>query len=156
MLITVVALTVGNVNSQVSSYGFNPFLGTFVPLSGGTATSLTATADTGLSTAFPIGFNFVYDGVTYTTVRANSNGLLCFNATGSSTAANNLATTTTAARPALAPLWDDLQCTQGATYQLNGVAPNRTLTVEWLNMEWNWLSTTPVISFQVKIGRAHV
>ncbi|MBC8884224.1 hypothetical protein H9X57_15230 [Flavobacterium piscinae] len=80
----------------------------------------------------------------------NSNGLFTFNATGNSTAANNLATTTTTVRPGLAPLWDDLQCTAGVTYQVSGTSPNRVLTVEWLNMEWNWNSTVG-ISFQVKL-----
>lgn len=126
-----------------------PSSGTFTPLTGATATSLSTTADDAISTSFPIGFNFAYGGVTYTSLRASSNGLLTFNATGTSTAANNLATTTAAARPALAPLWDDMACTVGVNYKLSGSAPNRTLTVEWLNMKWNYSATGPVISFQV-------
>lgn len=136
-------------SAQVNAYSLTPLSGSFNQIVGGTATSLTLTADDGISTSFPIGFNFVYDGVTYTSLRANSNGLLTFNATGTSTGTNNLATTTAAARPSLAPLWDDLQCASGVTYQLSGTSPNQTLTVEWLNMEWNWSSSAQVISFQV-------
>jgi hypothetical protein len=152
LLLTVAILTTTfGLEAQVSLYTMTPLSGTFTPLSGATATSLSATADDGLSTAFPIGFDFTYDGVIYTSLRASSNGLLTFNATGTSTTTNNLATTTTSARPGVAPLWDDLQCTVGVKYQLSGTAPNRVLTVEWLNMEWNYGANVPVISFQVKL-----
>ncbi len=150
MLCTLFVVSYSTSWAQVSSYSMTPLSGTFTPLVGPTATSLSLTADDANSTAFPIGFDFEFNGVIYTQLRANSNGLLTFNATGTSTASNNLATTTTSARPGMAPLWDDLQCFgAGVTYQLNGVAPNRTLTVEWLNMEWNWSSSANAISFQV-------
>jgi GEVED domain/Fibronectin type III domain/Secretion system C-terminal sorting domain/Bacterial Ig-like domain (group 2) len=124
--------------------------GTFTPITGGTSTSLAATADDSLSSAFPIGFTFNYGGTNYTTIRVNSNGLLTFNTTGNSGAGNNLAIATASYRPAIAPLWDDLQCTSGVKYVVTGTAPNRVLTVEWLNMEWNWSSSAGV-SFQVKL-----
>ena len=126
-----------------------PLSGSFTQLVGGTATSLAATADDVISASFPIGFNFDFGGASYTSLRAGSNGLLTFNATGNTSGANNLATTTATFRPGIAPLWDYLQCASGATYQLNGTAPNRTLTVQLLNMEWNWSSSAQAISFQV-------
>lgn len=134
--------------AQVNTYGFSASSGTYTPLVGGTQVLASITADTELSSSFPIGFNFVYNGITYTSIKASSNGVLFFGA-GETATSNNLATTTANQRPGIAPLWDDLQCTEGITYQLNGVAPNQTLTVEWKNMEWNWSSGTPVISFQV-------
>ncbi|MEZ4839069.1 GEVED domain-containing protein [Flavobacterium sp.] len=133
-----------------ASYRFEATSGTFTPLVGGTATSLPVGADDTLSTSTPIGFTFNYGGTNYSNFRVNSNGLFTFNTTGNSTAGNNLASTTTTVRPGLAPLWDDLQCTAGVTYQVSGSAPNRVLTVEWLNMEWHWNSTVG-ISFQVKL-----
>lgn len=138
-----------NVTAQVNTYSMTPLTGSFNELIGGTPTSLTATADDAISASFPIGFNFNYAGASYTSLRANSNGLLTFNATGNGGAANALNTATATFRPGIAPLWDDLQCTSGVTYQLNGTAPNRTLTVQWLNMEWNWSSNVQVMSFQV-------
>jgi subtilisin-like proprotein convertase family protein len=128
-----------------------PINGTFNEVVGGTATSLTATADDQISASFPIGFNFEYAGTTYTSLRASSNGLLTFNATGNTGATNNLNTATGSYRPGLAPLWDDLQCASGVTYQLSGTAPNQVLTVQWLNMEWNFGANASVISFQVKL-----
>ncbi len=151
-LLTVVMLAFSfGFKAQVSLYTMTPISGTYSYLVGATPTSLANTADDALSAAFPIGFDFAYNGVTYTSVKASSNGLLTFNAVGSSTTANNLATTSTTARPALAPLWDDIQCSEGVKYELSGTAPNRVLTVEWRNMEWNWSSSQLAISFQVKL-----
>jgi len=140
-----------NVSAQVNAYAFTPTTGTFTPLAGGTATSLAATTDDAISTAFNIGFSFVFNGVTYTQVMASSNGPLLFGTGRTATATNNLATTTLTQRPGVAALWDDLQCTSGVTYQLSGTSPNQVLTVEWLNMEWNYASVTAVISYQVKL-----
>ncbi len=133
-----------------NQYVFSASSGTYTPIAG-TATSLVATADDAIATAVPIGFNFVYNNQTVTSFRAISNGVLSFMATGTQSAANNLATATATQRLSVAPLWDDLQCTSGVTYQLSGTAPNQVLTVQWQNMEWNYLSNTAVISFQVKI-----
>jgi hypothetical protein len=147
-----IVLLFGNqLTAQVNTYSMTPISGSFNEVVGGVPTSLTATADDGISNAFPIGFNFVYGGATYSSVRVSSNGLLTFNATGNGGGFNELQSTTATYRPGLAPLWDDLQCSSGVTYALSGVAPNRVLTVQWLNMEWNWSSSAQAISFQVKL-----
>jgi len=141
-----------NVKAQVANYSFSAISGTYTPLVGGTASSLTATADDALSAAITLPFSFKYNNISYTNVKVSSNGPLLFGtAPTSSTLTNNLATTTTTARPGVAALWDDLQCTTGVTYQVSGTAPNRIFTAEWKNMEWNWSSNTAVISFQVKL-----
>ncbi len=69
---------------------------------------------------------------------------------------NNLSTANATSRPIIAPLWDDLDgatpTTSVVAYEVTGTAPNRVLTVEWRNWEWNYVSgTVPVISFQVKL-----
>jgi hypothetical protein len=52
----------------------------------------------------------------------------------------------------VAPLWDDLDMSSGTfRYQTSGVSPNRIFTAEWRNVEWNWNTNSPVISFQVKL-----
>ncbi|MNK05612.1 hypothetical protein D3C87_234950 [compost metagenome] len=147
-----IMLFASSLNAQFANqYAFSASAGTYTPLVGGTTSGIAATADTELSAALPIGFNFVYNSQTVTTFRASSNGLVTFHATGNTATTNDLATTTANMRFAVAPLWDDLQCTSGVTYQLSGSAPNRVLTVEFKNMEWNWNSGTAVISFQVKL-----
>lgn len=147
-----VMLFFSSVNAQFANqYSFSASSGTYTPLVGGTATSLGATDDDVVSTAVPIGFNFVYNSLVATNFIASSNGRVGFLATVGTSAANDLATTTANLRTALAPLWDDLQCTAGVTYQLSGSAPNRVMTIEFKNMEWNYQSGTGVISFQVKL-----
>ncbi|MDI1315665.1 immunoglobulin domain-containing protein, partial [Flavobacterium sp.] len=138
---------------NTTPYQFASVAGTFTALVGGTSSGLAATADDTMSgNIVPgSGFSFTYGGTAYTAFRASSNGQLVFGSAGTQSAANDLASTTSTERPGLAPLWDDTQLTAGLTYQLSGTAPNRVLTVEWLNMEWNYASTTPVISYQVKL-----
>ncbi|MCF6130412.1 PKD domain-containing protein [Flavobacterium sp. AS60] len=136
---------------NTGGYKFSANSGTFTPLSGGTAApSITTTSDDALSNSIPIGFNFNYGGTSYANFKVSSNGLLTFNTTGDSTNSNDLASAANV-RPGLAPLWDDLQPTAGVTYQVSGSVGSRVLTVEWLNMEWNFQSATAVISFQAKL-----
>ncbi|MFP5437433.1 MAG: T9SS sorting signal type C domain-containing protein [Bacteroidia bacterium] len=140
----------------VSTYSFTPTTGTYTQVSAA-ATQLTSVqADTAISTAQPIGFTFNYGGTNYTQFKMSSNGFISFNTSGTDAiTGNNLSTANAASRPIIAPLWDDLDgnATGGsfAGYELTGSAPNRVLTVEWRNWEWNWGSTTPVISFQAKL-----
>lgn len=139
--------------AQVSAYTLTALTGVYNPLLSGVDVDAIEGDDV-LSASIPIGFTFNFDGVNYTEVKASSNGFLTFNtASTANLATNNLATGT--GRPLLAPLWDDLdgRATGGsaAKYFLEGTAPNRIFTFEWLNWEWNWNSTNPVISFQVKL-----
>jgi hypothetical protein len=142
--------------AQVDNYTFAASQGTFTPLSGGTVIAGMA-ADTYLSPTIPLGFNFVYDGAVYSSVKAASDGYLTFNtAASSSTLTNNLSTGGAANRPLIAPLWDDLDgrptgATGTGSYLTSGTAPNRVFTFEWLNWEWRYNATGPVLSFQVKL-----
>ena len=112
----------------------------------------------------PIGFNFVFDGTTYTTLKATSNGYLSFGTltpgTFGSTYFNNLSSPTaaTADKPLIAPLWDDMNghtntsgTSPSASCQTTGTAPNRVFTFEWLNWDWTYTATVSSISFQVKL-----
>ena len=140
--------------AQVSNYSFNSSSGTYTAITG---TQLIASGvDDGNSTVLNIGFDFVYDGVTYTQFKMSSNGFISFNTGTSSLTTNDLSTANTTSRPIIAPLWDDLDGrTTGdlsvASYEVTGSAPNRVLTVEWRNWEWNYNSANSVISFQVKL-----
>jgi hypothetical protein len=139
---------------QVSNYVFTAFGGSYIPISGGTEV-VSIEDDDVFSSPISIGFNFVFNSVTYTQVVASSNGWLSFN-TGvtSSALTNNLSGSATTIRPLLAPLWDDLDGFDGpgfAYYQVSGSAPNRIFTFEWRNWEWQYAANVPVISFQVKL-----
>jgi hypothetical protein len=103
------------------------------------------------SALISIGFDFVFYGSTYNTVRVSSNGYLTFGTYGtvysnaaipSSTVPNNL----------IAPFWDDLNPSVGGYvyYLLGGTSPNRQLTVEWLNIP-HYLYSTGAISFEATL-----
>lgn len=156
MALLMFAIT-GSYAQSASNYAFSSSMGTFTENSGAATPIAGVRADTFLSTAQNIGFTFVYEGISYTQFKMDSNGFISLNmtATGSLTT-NNLSTANATSRPIIAPLWDDLDgatpTTSLASYEVTGSAPNRVLTVEWKNWEWNWNSgATPVISFQVKL-----
>ncbi len=102
----------------------------------------------------PIGFNFEFEGVTYDTVSATSDGFLSFVKGGTSTAGNDLDNGSAARRPLVAPLWDDHDgraSSSQAAYEVTGTAPNRVFTFEWRDWEWSWNATDSVVSFQAKL-----
>src|SRR5688572_11903628 len=119
--IVLLVLSCGSAFSQnISNYNFTASSGTFSALSGATATTGlgTGNVDEGYWTGIPIGFDFFYMGVRYTSISASTNGWLTFGTGVTDPAyANNLAAGG-AVRPVLAPLWDDLNVVDGnnATY----------------------------------------
>ena len=156
-LILFALFTCWQINAQVSSYAFTELAGTYTENTAGATTIAAVRADTFISTAQNIGFDFVYGGITYTQFKMSSNGFISLNMTGTtSLTTNDLSADNANSRPIIAPLWDDLDggdvASSVASYELSGVAPNRVLTVEWRNWQWNYNATTnPVISFQVKL-----
>jgi len=141
-------------NGQAASYVFTHQAGTFTA-NPSSATAVSIVADDTASSLLPIGFNFVFGSSTYTDFYMSSNGFISFGTTGSSLNSNDLSAANAAQRPIIAPLWDDLAgasvSNSAASYSLSGTAPNRVLTIEWLNWEWNYGATTPTMSFQVKL-----
>ena len=155
-LILFALLASWQVNAQVSSYVFTNSSGTYVENSAAATALANVRADSYLSAAQNIGFNFVYDGISRTQFKMSSNGFISFNMVGTtSLTSNDFSTASPDSRPIIAPLWDDLDAAQtitsSATYEVTGVAPNRVLTVEWRNWEWNYSANNAVISFQVKL-----
>lgn len=124
--------------------------------------------DDNRSVFLDIGFDFWYDGIRYTQFSVSTNGFVDFsNSTddggpqaddfGYSNVAFSTALTANATRPAIAPFYDDMTAQGGVDplgssikYELSGSAPNRILTVEWINMAV-YLNTTPSLNFQVKL-----
>ncbi|MGB1041442.1 MAG: choice-of-anchor J domain-containing protein, partial [Flavobacteriales bacterium] len=145
-------LSVGILNAQVSLYSFSAKPGTFTPIVGGTNLN-SVDADDAISSPQPIGFTFNFDGSNHTQFRMSSNGFISFGSSTSSLSGNNLDFAGATSRPLIAPLWDDLSGSTNtkASYLLSGTAPNRILTVEWLNWQWRYNSADSAISFQVKL-----
>ncbi|WP_317896887.1 fibronectin type III domain-containing protein [Aurantibacillus circumpalustris] len=130
--------------------------------------STSFTQDDNRSDFTNIGFDFWYDGTRYTQFCVSTNGFLDFSSStddggaqgddfGYSNAALTTANAANATRPAIAPFYDDLTAQGGTSalsnslkYSLSGSAPNRTLTVEWINMAV-YNNVTPSLNFQVKL-----
>ncbi len=149
--IVMIALLPGSLLAQsASSYGFQALSTTFTPITGGT--SLSIQSDDVVSGIMPIGFTFVFCGTPYTNYRISSNGWLTFNTAVSASNAGNSLAGLNNIRPGLQWLWDDINGANGtASYLVTGTAPNRVLTIQMLNWRWNWSSTPPNISIQIKL-----
>ena len=157
VLLTAASLMPRRSQAQLATtYNFAKSTATFTPLTGATPTPVLL-VDTGNTPALPLGFTFKFDGVDYTSVVATSDGYLSFNpnaATTGSDYGNDLANRHYGNDPLIAGLWDDLTGNPpgaAASYVLTGSAPNRVFTFEWLNWGWNYLTGTPVVSFQIKL-----
>jgi hypothetical protein len=146
------SIVVPPVPQLAQNYSFSTSVGTFTSL----ATEPSATQvpiiedDDATSGLLPIGFNFTFDGTTYTDLYANSNGFL---ALGSAPAGNTYSALNTVPYKVIAPFWNDGNggLVGEARYATTGVAPNRIFTMEWLNWQENWQATGATLSFQVKL-----
>ena len=149
LFISLVYLLPVSVKAQIN-YTFAASSGAYTA-NGGTSI-VAASTDEGVSASTTIGFTFSFGCTAYTTFQATSNGeMFLGTAAAGGDYPNNLNTNTD--RPIIAPLWDDLStdATGNVNYKLTGAAPNRILTVEWLNMDWQYNATSPSVSFQVKL-----
>ena len=124
---------------------------------GGTpVTNWTGTStDDNYSNAIPIGFDFFYKGLMRTNFSVSTNGWMDLTGNPGGTYYSNISTALT---QSLMPFWEDLvvignnfsNLNSTVFYQVSGTAPNRVLTVEWLNME-TFANAGPNLNFQVKI-----
>ncbi|GIV28259.1 MAG: hypothetical protein KatS3mg027_2073 [Bacteroidia bacterium] len=133
-------------NAQLN-YSFSSATGTYNYLTGATNALSSNTADDALSSAITLPFTFYYNCQPYTQIKVSSNGWLTFDMSiTSSMTYNDLDGTGSLI---VAPLWDDLQCTQNVKYLTTGTSPNRIFKIEWREMEWDYGANVAVISFQV-------
>jgi hypothetical protein len=136
LLATIFVLTSIFAFSQVANYSYTATTSTWSNNSG--TTLIGNSQDDAISSATPIGFNFIYDGVTYAQFKASSNGFITFNNSNvSSQSTNNL--TNSIERVILAVLWDDNKTglSGNVNYKLTGTSPNRVLTIEWIRLVWS-------------------
>jgi len=125
--------------------------GNTVDMSTGTTLLHGSGVDDAASAVNPIGFNFYGMGVLQTNFSANSNGAMTLGnvAIGTSGTTNAGSATTMF----IAPFGGDqaTSATGKVHYKVVGSAPNRTLVVEWLNMEMDWGSSTANGTYQARI-----
>lgn len=122
------------------------------------------TQDDNRSDFTDIGFDFWYNGVRYTQFSVSTNGFIDFSAStadggagGGAFSYDNTVFSSNAAGtrtyPSLALFYDDLMAQGGVSalgnsikYFVSGAAPNRVLTVEWINMAV-YGNTSPSLNF---------
>lgn len=138
---------------SVTNYTFAGTTGSFTPISGGSTTTWTGSTDDGASALIPIGFDFWYMGTRYTNISASTNGWLSLGSVPTDYVYSNSLSTSGSPRPVIAPLWDDLDIvsTANVTYKTAGTVGNRVFTIQYLNIEWNYLAIGAVCSFQVNL-----
>src|SRR5438876_700032 len=141
---------INNERDVVSSgFVFGQSTTTYTPAIGGTVLG-TGFQDDGYFSGVAIGFNFVYNGTTYTTISVSDNGWITM---GTLTPTGYTPICTGSYANPVAPFARDLEGNTGDTirYLLTGSAPNRVLTVEWYH--WGFFSTGGLneLNFQLKL-----
>ena len=144
--------SITRVSGQVSNYSFGSSSGTYTAISGGTLLSNTGVVnDDNTYSAVPIGFSFVYNGTSYTTLGISANGYMQFGGTAPAnyydgTSIQNLAS-------AIHPFSEDLYGTSATCeiqYNVTGSTGSRIFTIQW--KDWGFYSGGgSQINFQAKL-----
>nr|WP_294932847.1 LamG-like jellyroll fold domain-containing protein [uncultured Flavobacterium sp.] len=112
---------------------------------------LSASSDDALSSSVALPFTFNFAGAFYSNIRVSSNGWITFaspNPSASQNYTNNISNANVI-RPALFPLWDDIELTVIPKYVTSGTAPNRIFKIEFSKQRWDYAGATDAISFQI-------
>jgi hypothetical protein len=109
--------------------------GSFTDMSFGTTKLIGPDADDAASLSVPMGFEFYLMGNRYTEFSVNSNGLIALGSTPVASSAYSVTGGTTAT-PIISAFGGDLRVGSSGKvhYRVSGSAPNRILTIEFLNM----------------------
>lgn len=145
-------------HAQVNNYIFIPSSGTYTEITG---TDVLNTSNT-FYNGIPLGFNFVFNGTSYSYVHVSSNGWMTLgtsatnNTITNATPVNNIATGTV--RPIIAPLWDQLffysllGTTGKVTYLMQQTGSGKVMTIQYSKVCWSTVSLLGAnIEFQVKL-----
>lgn len=117
---------------SVSGYSFTQSTETYTPVNG---TNSLAVGDDGTHNYVPIGFDFIFGGVSYNTFSISTNGFIRLGNPIAGSHWSNAMTTTSSQKPLIAPFWDDHNRGTGAIqYKVTGTAPNQVLEVGWENI----------------------
>jgi hypothetical protein len=149
-----------------TTYAFSQSAGTYTPISGGTVLGTAAnddqrfnnsTSSQNTSTGFPIGFNFVYNGTTYSTFAVNTNGWIKFGTGTSFTIEGTTTGISAGGFPAVVGMGMDLIGKTGLSelsYLSTGAAPNRKLIVQWKSYSLYTSSgaNTSELNFQIVLN----
>jgi len=150
-LVFIFLAAIGLLAGAVSEYYFSSFSGSFNEITGGTIHGSNAN-DNENFLAIPLGFNFSYNGNTYSEVSIQTNGFI---AMGNSVITSNVAiSSVSGTNNIIAALNRDIKARDtGSLMSLtSGTAPNRVFTVQW--MHYRRVPTTAAnddFSFQIQL-----
>ncbi|WP_333810395.1 hypothetical protein [Flavobacterium sp.] len=119
---------------------FTQSTGSYVPISGGTIWQTGSALSTDAVTTAPIGFNFVFDGSSYSTVGISNNGFITFGTTASATNNYNPIASTTTYSGAISGYGINLVASpvSGVSpeirYETIGALPNRIFVVQFQDL----------------------
>ncbi|MBC7382526.1 MAG: hypothetical protein H7296_05950, partial [Bacteroidia bacterium] len=138
--------------AQISTYIFTSDSIAYTPVTAGTLISASSTDDDNNYSLVNIGFNFTYNGASYTQVGISANGFLRLGSVTSTIYSGTLANAQT-----ITAFDQDLQgrglSTSDIRLDLQGTAPNRVCVVQW--REWGKYQTASYTSeqynFQIKL-----
>ncbi|MFN5296298.1 MAG: beta strand repeat-containing protein, partial [Flavobacteriales bacterium] len=151
----------GTALAGTTAYAFAQSSGTYTAITGGTVYQSAGTLNTdAVSSAVNIGFNFLYNNRTYSTVRISNNGFITFgaNAPLTTTYTGLSSNVNPAYEGAIAGFAANLRASAvaGATpeirYETLGASPNRTFVVQFQDVGVSTTATTQRLNFQIRIS----
>jgi len=154
-LLLLITLGISRTNAQTANtYIYTTSTGQSLDGMSGSSNLIGNQSDDGPSSNPSIGFNFDFEGTTYTNYSVTPDGFLKLGSTTSSQPSNSFASTNNL--PKLCPWWDDLHTGGGSSSGhvstvLKGSSPNRIRVVEWfVTIPKNTLSNAvPNAKFQI-------
>jgi hypothetical protein len=134
----------------LTPWNFTQSSGTYSAISG---TTIGTTAnDEEVFGPFNIGFNFSYNGTTYTQFSVSTNGFIGLGGTVVTT--SSLPLSSGASNNVISALGLDLQGQTGSSiqYLLTGASPNQTMVIQWTNYRKK-SATGDVFNFQIRLNQ---
>jgi hypothetical protein len=126
-------------SAQVSTYAFSEQLAAYTAISGSTEAYPAGWDDhtPGAAALISFGFDFVYDGVTYTECYVSQNGYITFGPTQPIPTTYTPISTNTTQQGIISALGTNLRDGDSLPiqYVVQGASPNRILIVQWANAE---------------------
>ena len=141
--------------AQVSTYTFSEDISGYTPLPVSASVVYPGGWDdhtAGATSLINFGFNFVFDGLTYTDCYVSPNGYLTFGATQPLPNTYTPISTNTTHQGVISALGINLIDNSGTSpilYEIQGTAPNRVLVVQWQDAER--VVDPGVFNFQIKL-----
>src|SRR6185436_12215614 len=139
-LLVCLALTLCSIHVKAqyttSAYTFSQSSGTYTPITGGTQAAVGAAWDDGIILSIPLGFNFVYLGVNYTTFQLNFNGYITLGGTMTNNYYCSPQIAANQANVIFAWGTDIVGLTAGSEirYEMVGSPGNRTMVIQWTDV----------------------